>query len=198
MYRQYEDPRRLERELERVEEEYQRFLEDGGVDDDGYWYERISDLKERINFAWQDEEYDENYMRESYGDEEWMQDNVYSAEDASGHHFYKITLGTGTAWVDTFIIETEDATTDYGALTDILIDFLRSEKDYRILDPSAYEYNEDDSMYNVNHPNSVIYPDEFVIGGNYGDILEHYGVFDIEEIPESELEEDYIYVPEVW
>lgn len=109
MYRQYEDPRRLERELERVEEEYQRFLEDGGVDDDGYWYERISDLKDRINFAWQDEEYDENYMRENYGDEEWMQDNVYSAEDVNGNRRKRLDgiisqvkatrRGDGRAWI---------------------------------------------------------------------------------------------------
>ncbi len=38
--------------------------------------EDIATLKERINFAWQDEEYDE--MNCDYADEMWMWENVYN------------------------------------------------------------------------------------------------------------------------
>lgn len=52
MYRQYEDPRELENRLE-------KWLENHPKENwDEYDYETYSDLKERINFAWQDEEYD--------------------------------------------------------------------------------------------------------------------------------------------
>jgi hypothetical protein len=53
MYRQYEDPRELENRLE-------KWLENHPKENwDEFDYETYSDLKERINFAWQDEEYDE-------------------------------------------------------------------------------------------------------------------------------------------
>lgn len=53
MYRQYEDPRKLEQELEQFLEQHPN-----KADWDEYDYETYYDLKERINFAWQDEEYD--------------------------------------------------------------------------------------------------------------------------------------------
>lgn len=60
IYRQYEDPRTLEKEL-------QDFLDkhpDKSEWDDLDW-ERYYDLKDRINFAWQDEEYDMDIYDES-------------------------------------------------------------------------------------------------------------------------------------
>ena len=36
----------------------------------------IADIKERINFAWQDNEYD--YDNRDYEDELWMYENVYA------------------------------------------------------------------------------------------------------------------------
>ena len=56
IYRQYEDPRALEKEL-------QDFLDkhpDKSEWDDLDW-ERYYDLKDRINFAWQDDEFDSMY-----------------------------------------------------------------------------------------------------------------------------------------
>ena len=88
MYRQYEDPRKLERELAKAREEYEAAMA-RGEEDDGYWAERIGGLEERVNFAWQDEEYDES-MRDP-ADEEWLEENsraymddVYSAESVEG------------------------------------------------------------------------------------------------------------------
>ena len=67
MYRAYEDPRKLQKqlddELERLE---MQKLE--GYEPDEFDYERIENLRERINFAWQDEEYDEDCARyDKYG-----------------------------------------------------------------------------------------------------------------------------------
>ena len=60
MYRQYEDPHKLQRQLEEAQ---QRLAEN--PDDEDYAIE-VADLKERINFAWQDDEYDCDYMRDNY------------------------------------------------------------------------------------------------------------------------------------
>ena len=60
MYRQYENPRVLEAELEKVKAEFEDLTANGKINDDLYFdcRERIADLTARINFAWQDEEYD--------------------------------------------------------------------------------------------------------------------------------------------
>lgn len=60
MYRQYENPRLLQAQLDNLIAEYDDIQASGKVDDDTYEYyhNRIAELKDRINFAWQDEEYD--------------------------------------------------------------------------------------------------------------------------------------------
>ena len=63
MYRQYEDPYKLERQLEKLK------LQLAQCDDDDErvdLYLAIEELKDRINFAWQDNEYESDYMRENY------------------------------------------------------------------------------------------------------------------------------------
>lgn len=58
MYRNYESPTTLQEKLDNVTAEYNRLLHTGKLD----VYEQIdyemeiADLKERINFAWQDDE----------------------------------------------------------------------------------------------------------------------------------------------
>lgn len=57
MYRQYEDARALKERLERIKKEFERETdEDRRIS----LHETIEELEERINFAWQDEEYDED------------------------------------------------------------------------------------------------------------------------------------------
>lgn len=63
MYRQYENPRTLE---ERLEEAKKRLAENPYDED---LANDVAELKERANFAWQDEEYDEDYAREYYPEE---------------------------------------------------------------------------------------------------------------------------------
>ena len=57
MYRQYENPHTLQERLEKIKEEYNK---ETNMDRKIDLYETIAELEERINFAWQDIEYDEN------------------------------------------------------------------------------------------------------------------------------------------
>ena len=58
MYRQYENPRSLEHELAELKEQLKHTSDE---DEIIAIKESIAELEERINFAWQDEEYDECY-----------------------------------------------------------------------------------------------------------------------------------------
>lgn len=69
MYRHYENPYKLEEMLESAERTLQELKEEGADDDaliDAYLW--VEELKDRINFAWQDEEYDEMYAEGYWGD----------------------------------------------------------------------------------------------------------------------------------
>ena len=60
MYRQYENPYELNKYLCELEAEFDTRFENGeSLEDLINLAEDIATLKERINFAWQDEEYDE-------------------------------------------------------------------------------------------------------------------------------------------
>ena len=58
MYRQYENPNTLEKQLEKLKEEYCTAVENN-VDEDTLinLHMDIDELEERINHAWQDDEY---------------------------------------------------------------------------------------------------------------------------------------------
>lgn len=62
MYRQYENPYALEKELEHVKAEFDDIVTMAKVDDDTlhYYHEKIKELEARINYAWQDEEFNAN------------------------------------------------------------------------------------------------------------------------------------------
>lgn len=63
VYRQYENPRELECELEIAREKLSK-LEETDKDYEmklEVLHEIVSDLEDRVNFAWQDEESEENY-----------------------------------------------------------------------------------------------------------------------------------------
>lgn len=62
MYRQYENPYKLEQQLKELQKEYQTAVE-ANADEETLINLSIdiAELKERINLAWQDDEYDENY-----------------------------------------------------------------------------------------------------------------------------------------
>ena len=58
MYRQYEDPHMVEQWLREAEERLKRAKEEFGEEDDRIidYYQEVEELKERLNFAWQDDE----------------------------------------------------------------------------------------------------------------------------------------------
>lgn len=76
MYRQYEDPGKVQKMLEAAEEELVGAKEEDPENIDLIidLANEVESLKERLNFAWQDDEYDEGYAREMgyppYGEEE--------------------------------------------------------------------------------------------------------------------------------
>lgn len=79
MYRQYENPYELNKYLCELEAEFDTRFENGeSLEDLIDLSEDIATLKERINFAWQDEEYDE--MNRDYADEMWMWENCYNTD----------------------------------------------------------------------------------------------------------------------
>lgn len=65
MFRRYEDPRKLEKQLEE-ELARQEARKANGEELDEFDFERIEGLKERINFAWQDDEYDALHCNDEF------------------------------------------------------------------------------------------------------------------------------------
>lgn len=55
MYRRYENPYELSKLLEEAKAELEK------NPDDDYLWETVAELKDRLNFAWQDDEYDSDY-----------------------------------------------------------------------------------------------------------------------------------------
>lgn len=53
MYRQYEDPYKLEKQLAELKERESKTTDE---DELMYLAQEIAELKDRVNFAWQDEE----------------------------------------------------------------------------------------------------------------------------------------------
>ena len=59
MYRQYENPYELENQLDKLKKEYEKAVKENADEDTLInLAENIAELKDRINFAWQDDEYD--------------------------------------------------------------------------------------------------------------------------------------------
>lgn len=86
MYRQYEDPRELEKQLDKAKANYEELkakVDNGELDFDVLVDAQldIDELSDRANFAWQDEEFEEDYARENGNvyhanplDDEWDDD----------------------------------------------------------------------------------------------------------------------------
>lgn len=83
IYRQYEDPRALEAQRDALKGRIERDrieAEQEGREVNYELYNELLELEERINFAWQDEEYEEDCRRnESYYSEEYC--NQSSSEE---------------------------------------------------------------------------------------------------------------------
>lgn len=58
MYRQYEDPNKIEQQIEMLEIEMQEAIAMDDEDRQISISEELAELNDRLNFAWQDDEYD--------------------------------------------------------------------------------------------------------------------------------------------
>ena len=90
---------------------------------------------------------------------------------------YAVMYGNGTAWYSKEIVEVDRPTTDYGAILDMAIDQIEEREGkasalWDLEDIESAGYNED----------------EYVVGGNHGLALLHFGNFEIREY-EGEVEE---------
>lgn len=103
--------------------------------------------------------------------------------------YYRFIIGSGFYQCYQYVVKTEYPTTDYEALTDMLIDYLVAKGSRNILDmENEYEFGEDGMIYRKSDGWET-YPDEYVEGGNCGNVLMHYGTFYVEEISENEINE---------
>ena len=70
MYRQYEDPYKLTQRLKELKDElHQAYALGADMDELQDLHLEIAELEERVNFAWQDDEFEEDYARENYPEE---------------------------------------------------------------------------------------------------------------------------------
>ena len=99
--------------------------------------------------------------------------------------YYEILFGSGFYWMERYVIKTDYPTTDYGALVDCLIDYLKEKGHRNIIARENIEVDdcEDGNLYYIIDKDD----DQYVEGGNCGDVLLHYGDFRINEISETEI-----------
>lgn len=110
--------------------------------------------------------------------------------------YYLITIGSGLAWVYQYVVETDEQTSDYGYLMDELIDYIDEHTPKQLIDPNSdddyvLKMHRDGSYYLAwkDNPREVAWhDDEFLVGGNYGKILLHYGALNIREISPEDAE----------
>ena len=91
---------------------------------------------------------------------------------------YKITVGNGSAWVDTYDIEVEEWECEQDAV-DSLIDTLQAEKKYGCF---IWVKSEDEEGKIIDTEGHEYFQEEYIIGGNSGLYLYHGGTFRIEEV----------------
>lgn len=61
MYRSYEDPLALEEQLEKAEQRLNEAKKSGNDEEIADATLAVHELRDRVNFAWQDDEYDAEY-----------------------------------------------------------------------------------------------------------------------------------------
>lgn len=103
--------------------------------------------------------------------------------------YYEIVFGSGYAYAYRYVIEVEYPTTDYGALTDILIDYLHDKGNILLDMNNEWDIGADDVIFNRHFPGYTFNTDEYIQGGNYGDILVHYGTFYINKISKNDIKD---------
>lgn len=105
--------------------------------------------------------------------------------------YYEIIFGSGFYECCRYVITTDYPTTDYGSLIDCLIDYLKEKKHQNILNwGDCIPDEKDGNMIGITDSEENYWGyDEYVTGGNCGDILLTYGDFRINEISETEIKD---------
>ena len=101
--------------------------------------------------------------------------------------YYEFIIGSGFYECYTFAVKVDYPTTDYGALTDILIDNLEAQNHRNIVSWAVYELDELGECLVDKDDGETIYCDEWVQGGNHSRVLMHYGTFHIQPIDEANI-----------
>ena len=82
---------------------------------------------------------------------------------------FKITFGNGSAWAEVHHVQVEDFEHEQDAVDKLIDKFERT-------DCTGFLLTQDDM------DSGEYYSDEYVVGGNHGLGLHHYGLFRIEEV----------------
>lgn len=107
--------------------------------------------------------------------------------------FYEVLIGSGFYELKKYVVGVCNRTTDYGALVDAVIDYCKERGHSCILDmENDYAWGADDVIFDRHFPGYQFYPDEYVVGGNCGDVLVHYGELIINEVKEDDLTEEEV------
>lgn len=94
-------------------------------------------------------------------------------------YYYEVCFGSGLAWLNRYIVEVDEETTNYQWILDIVIDYLTIQNDnsvitdYTILENDMVQDNEDNYIYNY---------DGVILGGNECNFLKTFGVIYINPI----------------
>lgn len=104
--------------------------------------------------------------------------------------YYEIIFGSGFYECYRYVMKTDYPTMDYGSLVDCLIDYLKEKGHSNIITRENIEVDDcedGDLYYIIDKDDNKYWYDQYVEGGNCGDVLLHYGDFRINEISETEI-----------
>ena len=134
------------------------------------------------------EVYDTEITIQSERDAEYLVDMWMEMKDVYPYAYYEVVFGSGFAECYRYVLKVDEDTTNYGALVDVLIDYLVEKEHPSILDKDEYFYNANENAYvhKLDH-REIIYSDEYVEGGNCGDVLLHYGTLNINKISAMDI-----------
>lgn len=124
---------------------------------------------------------------------EYLVDTWMKMKDIYPYAYYEVIFGSGFYECYRYVLKVDEDTTDYRALVDVLIDYLVEKEHPSILDKNEYFYNANEDAYvHILDHREIIYSDEYVEGGNCGDVLLHHGDFRINKISAMDIGDDEV------
>lgn len=176
-------------------------------DNDGTWklfgkigYQPTNSLMQEYDMDWLmpysekiRETYDTEIIIRDDCDIEYLVDMWMIMKDIYSYAYYEVIFGSGFYECYRYVLKVDEDTTNYGALVDVLIDYLVEKEHPSILDKNEYFYNANENAYvhKLDH-REIIYSDRYVEGGNYNDVLLHHGDFRINKISAMDIGDDEV------